>query len=505
MPAVKDARLLKNSFTRVFTIAGGANPGAAPAYQGYGRAQTIAWPQGTVSPIRIPSRDRYDDFDIADILQGAQGLPSLGVQFRYRTSISDIFQLVKNHCPVDLQVHMGKCGTPSDFNGGWKDGHVLVLRLALPTDYTTSDLGALDSSERAFVMETVPWTGLDMYEIGPIVPALQAETLITDEIVDCVVCDSVACGDCGLPSDGCHVEFNVVSDSSGSPGVPASVIYTTDGGLSYAKRFINTLGLAETPTAIKCVGTDLVVWTNNGLAHHWIPISDMVNGTGTWTKVTSGYVVAHGPTQAVSTDATHTWICAAGGYIYFSSDIRSGVSVVSAGDLTTQDLNKISTPDIENVVAVGNSNAVLQSRDGGLSWVAVTGPAAGVNLNAIAVSSSQLYVIGSAGGLLYYTINGGTTFSAKRFPGDGAGSVVTTLQYANDTVMYMGHTDGNNRGRVLRSIDGGYSFYALPENAGLFPTVRRINAIATCKSNPNIVWAGGLGTDLNDGKLVRCS
>lgn len=505
MVAIKNSKVVKNTQSRVFTIEGGANPGTAPLYQGYARAMGLAWPQGAITPVRIPSASIYDRFDVVATLQAQQGLPAMSIESRYRQTLSDLLRLVKKGCAVDIQIHIGSCKAPNDFLGGWTDGHIIVLQGANATDYTTGDLGALDSNERAMVMETVPFTGLDLFEIGPMTSALQAETLITDEIVDVTICDSVTCGSCGLPSDGCQVVFAVVSDASGSPGIPAAVIWSSDGGATWNKRGIFTLGLAETPTAIACVGTDLVVLTNNGVAHHWIPITDMINATGSWTKVTTGYVATHGPNQIVSVDRTHTWIVGDLGYIYFSSDIRSGVSVQSAGDLTVQSLNAIDATDILTIVAVGAANALLTSINGGTTWSLVTGPAVGIALNTVAVSTDQLFQIGTAGGNLYYTRNAGLTWSLKAFPGSGSG-VIRDVVMVNDTVGYMAHDTAGFVGRVLRTIDGGNSWYVTPDNPNiLFPSVRRINRIAACRENINIAFYGGLGNDANDGKLLKAS
>lgn len=208
--------VLRTPQSRVFLIENQAGPANTPQYQGYARAGGLDWPQGDVTPVRIPSTEAYDQFDIVDEIIGQQGLPSLSVMFRATRDLSDALRIAKKRCPLDLQIHIGSCKDPSDFNAGWEK--VIVVERARPTNYSTDDLGALDTDQNAVVSETLPFTGRTAYELRPINGALQAQTEITDEVIDVTICDSATCGECGIPSDGCQVVFALVRDNSGSPG-----------------------------------------------------------------------------------------------------------------------------------------------------------------------------------------------------------------------------------------------------------------------------------------------
>src|SRR5690606_8743391 len=107
-----------------------------------------------------------------DTIRGTRGLPTLPITFRMQRTLSEMLRIARKGCEVDVQVHIGTCKNPSDFNGGWSDGKVLVLSKAHPTNYGTDQIGALQSDDRAMVMETVPFTGLDYYEIGPVLASL---------------------------------------------------------------------------------------------------------------------------------------------------------------------------------------------------------------------------------------------------------------------------------------------------------------------------------------------
>lgn len=496
---------LKTSFSRVFTQEGGAGPANPPVYQGQAMANEVDWALGDVTKVEEPSRDAYDRFEIVDTIKGTRGLPTLGLTFRMQKTLSNVLRLARKGCEVDVQVHIGSCKVPSDFNGGWSDGKVLVLSKANPTNYSTDQIGAMQSDDRAIVMETVPFTGLDYYEIAPILGALQGAAAITDEVLDVAICDAISCGACGLPSDGCQVAFALLSDSSGSPGLPAAVAYTTDGGATWARRAISTLGLAEAPSALACVGTNLVVVSEASNSLHYIPIADLTAGEGSWTEVTTGFVVTGEPRAIVSLSATETWIAGAGGYVYFSSDITAGVEVQTAGDVTTQDFSKIRALDELTLVAVGASNAIIYTTNGGQTWVSVTGPAAGVVLNTVSLQSELVWFVGTAGGELYYTLDGGSNWVEKAFSGSGAGQV-RDIVFATPQVGYMAHDTAAAVGRVFRTIDGGFSWYQIPEATGqTFPTNDRINALAACKDNPNVLFAGGLAGDGSDGVVIKAA
>lgn len=488
------------SQSRVFVIPDGASPANAPEYFGLARAGAVAWTQGDITPLRIPSRDTYGQFDTIDRIRGIAGLPTMPLEVRKTRELSEILQIVRKGCPVDIQVHAGACKNPTDFNEGWE--LIMVLESALPTEYGTSELGALDADQEAAVLETVPFSGLDYYEIKPIVAAEQAAAQIVQEIVGVVICDSKTCGECGITSNGCEKIFAVTLSAGGSPGLPAEVIFSQDGGSTWEDTNVTTLGANEDPSDVACAGSNLIVSSEDSESVHFAPIVDILNGVETWAEVTSGFVAAHGPRTIFSLGRTFTWLGGAGGYIYFASDITSGVSVQTAGDATVQNINDIQGVDELNLVAVGDSNAVLYTTDGGQTWAAVTGPSVGDNLNAVFMKSRLEWIIGTAAGELWYTRNAGVDWVSKGFPGSGSGTV-NDIQFSSNAVGYMAHTTAAAAGRILRTIDGGFSWYVLPEVGASMPANDGINKLAACNDDKNIVFGGGLGSNGTDGILVK--
>ncbi len=505
---VSKAKIARSSFSRVFAQEGTSAPNLVPQYWGLARAGAPSWAQGDVTPVRIPSDTRYDDFDVVDTIKGAQGLPNMPIEFRKELGFSRALQLTQQGCPLSLQIHFGQCKDPRDANGGWSDGHILVMPGSEITDWSATELGALDSDQRATLMETLAFTGERLYQIKPIAPEEQAAATVTDEVLDVLICDAVTCGICGLPSDGAQIMFALVSDSSGSPGLPAKVVYTSDGGATWASSGISSLGLAESPTQFACMGQYLVVISTDSDSHHYILITDLLAGLGGWTEVTGGYVGAGSPVGISVSHPSLAFVVGDGGYVYRMTDPTAAVVAVTSGDVTTENLTGVHAFGDTFAVACGANNAVIATFNGGDNWSTITGPIAAVALNRVFAHTDQLWWIVAANGNAYYTLDQGADgWTAKAFAGSGAGNA-EDIVFVTREVGYIAHSDTvNNIGYVLRTIDGGQSFYRLPEGTLTWPTYRQSNALAVpdAKGVENVLLVGGLATDADDGILILVS
>lgn len=490
--------IVSTPYSRVFLVENGAvNGNTTPTYEGFWKAGALSFGQGKVTPMRVPSADAYGKFVTQGTIPGEQDLPELAITARYTFSLSDMLRLVNIGCNHDLQVHMGQCQNPQDFNGGWDK--ILVLEQARISNYSSKDLGALEPGDSAIVNEDVTFQGELVYEIAKLTATEIAGTTITREVIATVVCDQAGCGGvCGTSSDGCQNVFMVTLAQGGSAGLNADVIWSDDGFSTSTLIHITTLGIAESPDDAACVGDNLVVVSDDSDSLHYADISDILDGVQVWTEVSTGFVVAKGPLAIWSLGPNETWIVGTGGYIYFTADPTTGVTVQDAGVATAQALNDVHALDSTHAVAVGAANAVVRTTDGS-TWGSVTGPAPGIILNCVWMKSIDTWFVGSAGGVLYRTNNGGTSWSTVGFSGSGAGNVAD-IYFVNDTVGYMAHATAAPVGRIFRTIDGGNSWYALPEN-GSMPDNDRINSLAAC--SVNTVYGGGLGGGGTDGFGIK--
>ncbi len=495
-------RIALTDFTRVWLIQHGAGPNRPQYYGGIWKAGSFGWPQGDKTPFYIPSPDRYGQFDVAGSIRGERGSPSLTITARSRIDAQSVLlKLLQLQCPNDLQIHIGECEDPQDFDLGWES--IFVLTEAEPTDLTIADLGALETSERAVINEESPMTGVDFFQILRLGMDAQAAVEIVQEVIDVIVCDRQTCGACGIPSDGCQVWLALTLSNAGSPGLPAELIFTQNQGLTYGETNVSTLAANEDPNAMACVGINVVVISEDSDSLHYAPLADILAGTETWIEVNSGFVVGNGPLAIYSSSPRHTWIVAENGYIYFTDDPTVGVDVQDAGVVTTEDLNDIHGISNRDLVAVGANNAVLLTRNGGETWASITGPAVGVALNTVWMLEEDVWLIGTADGRLFFTEDAGVNWTEKTFPGSGAGQV-RDLNFSNPTVGWMAHDTAAPAGRVLRTINGGHS-WQLAGNPGntVIPANDRIRSVMGCEDDVNLFFAGGLDDAAVDGILVK--
>ena len=494
--------LITGANGRLFITEDTASPSRAPVYFDKARAGAISFGQGSLTAIRQPSPDQYGQFETVGTLRGAADLPSWTIEARMVEQASEWLRLANKGCAIDVHLHVGRCQNPRSFNGGFTFAR--ILEDAQISSYDTSDMMVFDESSDAVVTENIPLSGRRIYDVKQIRPTEQAGAEATDEIVGIAVADAVSCGSCGAPSDGCSVVLAVAAGVAGSPGLPTEVLYTQDGGATWASTSIDSMGLAETPTAIASIGDYVVVTSNDAGAIFTALLADVLAGTDVWTKVTSGLNVSGPPNAITSTSPVTSWIAGDGGYLYFSADPSAGVTEQADGTLTAQDLADIHALDDDNVLAVGAANAVLVTANGGTTWSLVVGPAPAINLTAAWMRTDLEWLVGTAGGELYYTTNGGTTWTAIAFSGSGGGTV-HDIVFATKNVGYMAHATAAAAGRIFRTLDGGRSWYLLPEETGVtFPANDRVNALAACGyAEPNAVYGGGLGDDASDGFIVK--
>lgn len=490
----------KTGFSRVFLIDGGARPDHAPVYQACMKGGGVSKSWGDLTSIECPSQIQYDQFTEVDAIKGAEERATMDLMGRYLADVaSELLRIGNIGCGVDVQIHFGKCTDPTDFNTFTK---AVVLENAYLSSWSTDDLGAMSSDERNPVTETGSISAPEVYEVLRLSLSKVAASIVTNEVLDVVICDQVACGECEDDSSGCQHIYTVTRQAGGSPGTPPDIVFTVDGSNWYADD-IDSLGAAEDPSAVGCVGDYVVVVSNDSGSAHYALKSEVndVDYDETWTEIATGFVGAPNDCHR-ATGGRYLYVCGDSGYVYRTDDITGGVTALDAGVATTENLNAIFAFSDDFVVAVGNDGAVIYTEDG-VTWaLANTAPVgAGTNLNCVAVQSETVWFVGTSVGTLYYTVDKAASWTLKGFPGSGAG-VVYDIAFANASVGYLAHATVTPAGRILRTYDGGYSWQILPEGSGTIPANDRINALAACIYDENFVVGVGLADDASDGVIV---
>ena len=231
--------ITQSGFSRVWLILNSANPANVPTYQGLMKMGDPTAAKGSVQRVEIPDPARYDNFVEVAGIKGKVERPKFTIEGRYPMDVSTLLKLANQGCPLDVQVHLGKCNDPRDFNKGWQK--IMIFENARITEHKIADFGALGSDDRKLTNETASLESKNEYEVVPLSFEEEATVAVTREIISVDVCDQVGCGDCGIQSDGCQKVLATQVASGATPGTAPAVIYSADGGATWAGVNISTL------------------------------------------------------------------------------------------------------------------------------------------------------------------------------------------------------------------------------------------------------------------------
>lgn len=497
MPSFNPA---KTPYSRVFIIEGQAQPDHEPQYQSCLKAGALSQGFGDVTDIKCPSPIEYGHFETVGRIQGAIERAATSLTGRYAADLaSELLRIGKLRCAVDVQVHFGACTDPRVFNTFTKD---IVLEDVFLTNWTTEDLGALSDDESASIDEGTDISIGNVDEVLWLSLQERADILVENEIVDVVICDRITCGECEEFSEGCEKIYALSGGIAGSPGTPPDVIYSLDGGKTWALDEINSLHPDEAGSALACVGEYLVVVSNASASLHWKLRVDVDNGVaGGWTEVTAGFVAGHAPRDIWSV-GVGAYISADNGYVYWTSDPTSGVSVLDAAIATGGVLYAVHALDDEFAVAVEAGDNIIWTNNR-INWQIATPTGSGDALMGVWIKNESEWWVVSDAGEVYYTLDGGVSWTLKPLPGNV--NHLYDVAFASDSVAYI-CGDYNKDARAWRSYDGGFSWNALPEGVGNLPVdARDMNALAACVNDVNFLVLVGEGVTTNgnvDGIIV---
>ena len=494
-----DFNVVKTGLSRVFLIEWRARGDHVPTYMNSMRSGAISAGFGDSTPIKTPSDVRYGEYDEIDEVQGAVERPTISLEGRYARDLkSALLRLARLRCPFDIQIHVGNCTDPRSFNEFEK---AIILEGAKISTYNTDDLGSLSDDDESEVNENVDVSAIRVYEALPLTFAETAGSIVTNEVVDVFIGDTSSCGGCDNPSDGCSRIFALTIAAGGSAGTPADVVFTLNKWETSFAYDIDSLGVAENPNAGDVMGTNIVIVSNDSGSHHIALLSEFDGiQDPTFTEVTTGYV-AGGEPNAIKSTGNIAFIVGDGGYVYLCEDPETGVSVLDAGSVVTDNLNAVDALSSTFAVAVGDAGAVVRTANG-TTWESITRPVGvTIDLTAIALKSKTEWWVTANNGTMYVTYNGGTSWAAKGFPGSGTG-VAYDIKIATDSVFFLAHTTVTPRGRILQSFDGGQSWIVLPQGSASLTLNDRIVSIDPCKFDPNSITGGGLNDNGSDGILL---
>lgn len=491
----QDTSLAKSGQARVFVQPDGSSPDNPYLFVGCLNLGGLQNDLGTGEPIFCPSSSVPGKFDIVDTTAPPPSLPTTDFTQHMDRFLNDFWwDLRKRRCKFNGKIKLSACARPDDPDDFES---LIILKDMELTAFNTGSFNGL--AEDAVIDLTGSLQMLDFDSFKPIIMGETADTVVFSEALDGMIADKVQCGgDCGQQSDGCQRMYVLTTTIAASPALASQLVHSKNGGATWATDNITTLGV-QAGNKVAQVGNRIVVISSVDLAHHYKLQSAVDAGTsGAWTRVSGGYVASKGPRAIWSKSPSETYVAAAGGYVYFMSNPASSVAVLTDGSVTVQNLNDIRGTG-RNIVAVGASNAVIVSYNGGATWSLVTGPAIGVALNTVEVINKNTWFIGAANGKSYFTTDGGASWTDCT--PDSAITAVNQIRFVDDIVGYMSVTISGGS-RIYRTADNGASWHNESPYISSVPAADGYNFVAPCPGSYNVLLAGGIESGGTDGMLA---
>ena len=501
--------IVQQRHIRAFSQRGGAKPNNVIRYAGadeqYAMFGDVANPRrGSITPIREHDLYTRNAYRLIGRTQASPDLQTVTATFkRKHGGVSWVTDDLT--CPNNFYELAGDCGQPDSFLYGWSD-FVAVYSNALAT--ATTHKGRKSDVEDAAMMDDVELTLASYYEIGGLSFGENAQTLVEREVVDTVYASFVECGNCGLNNDGTSRLYAVTKSSgAGSPGIPAEVVWTIDGGASYSQTNITGLGGTTDPTGIEIFGNFVVVLDTTGNGY-WV--SELNRFTGaplSWSNVTTGFTSSNQPNDMFVASSGLMFLCGQNGRIYKVTNALTGAEEIFTGG--GADLIRISGDGNGTIVAVGESGVCIKSTNNGVTWSAIATPTSGT-LRAVEVMDQYLFWIGSGTGGIWYTLNGGETW--VQFSPTGVVRV-DDIVFATEEVGYiLAGAPNTTTARLYTTYNAGrdWSSTEVSTNPRLLSwlTFTRGNRLAVPRLVPDSVAArrvavAGLSGGGTDGILIQ--
>ena len=461
-------------------------PNTAPQYLGCFDVGDIDEPLGDLTLVYCTDPSGPNKWKAVGSYQGEPGAIKTSLKTKMRKTAA-FLELQK--CPYPLYVNHVSCGRMDVFNN-WDRSFILeqTWTNARKTSGIASSVPG-DQKESELAFDVSAETLLRAFELTAARDAI-AET---EDITDITSCNSESCGDdCGAAVNAGDSLFVGSKVLAGSAVNTADMWYSTDAGASWTIGLTDPFIAGEVIIAIRCVQKDknttrILVARGTTDAGNPAEVRYSDDGGLTWTTANLGSTVGTyclGPKSLFVLDFYHIWAVTTTGGIYFSSDGGATFTVQGAG-ITVQNLWAIVFSDTLHGYAVGAANAIVKTTDGGVTWTVVTGPAANAAVIASSLEVISYYKVwvAYANGTLYYTLNGGTTWTQRLF--GATGGVVPYVEFYDE---YFGVLINNltavTQGSVWYTINGGYDWKQIvcPTNLGL-------NSLLVI--SPRLIWASG--------------
>jgi len=251
-----------------------------------------------------------------------------------------------------------------------------------------------------------------------------------------------------------------------------SVIYTEDFGSTWTATSADPFDGNRNCTDVLLIPTSndagyRVIVAGGADPGHHAEISYSDDKGVSWTDVEVGAMNGQAINGLTIDYQGRIWAIATDGMLYRSDDNGASWSLIDSST-TSEDLNEIVFYDEYTGMAVGDTNAVVVTSDGGDTWTSVTGPAVGSDLYCVDVNYFGHFYVGASDDAIYRTTDDGDNWTSVNDFGTGS---IKAIDFEGDLDYggWMVRVDGDGDGFTYRSRDGGVSWDLLDTiaNSGL--------------------------------------
>lgn len=486
---MSDLQQLTAVNNRVWYVLGGVHPTRSPQFLSLGKfSGDPSISIGEETKITAPDPNNFNRDIQVGTTPGSSERAKFSLGVRFTTAKAVLLDWKNRRCRVDVFAISGRCGNPQDFTEGgekwmyFPDGKV--------SSHTVENYGAYGLDENNPTNEAVDMSSEDYWEFLYMRQDQIASASTPRELYTVDVYGGKDCDEC---PDACGKVLITMAGASATPGTKPSLLYSADGGESFLSQDITSLFSNENVADSALIGGSLVLISTTSNSIHWTDVEDVYISTNAWVEVVSGFVANKQPLAMSTSDARHTWIVGNGGYIYFASNHKTGVIVQDAGNSTTQNLNAVNAFDNNNVLAVGNSNAVVYTSNGGATWESVTGPSVGVALASCWMWDEDTWLVGEGSGgsgRLFLSTNLGVSWSQIGLP--ATYTKIDDIEFISEAEGYIA-ARGGGQSYILRTITAGSEWNVLPQGKKGIPVSNSyLRHVRGCSKYANTVYAVGL-------------
>lgn len=418
--------------------------------------------------------------------------PTFAVMELIEQAASIMEQIKEARCRFNFYFTLTNCGNRAIWNNQQR---AYAYKKARILDNPINNARTRDADttvESAWNMQAFTGRGDHREVVGTRVPS--SETVALNDISACPWrCGNGACTPVGI------CENMVAAADAVNYLAVAEVLESDDTGATWT-GITGPFAAGENVMAVQCVQVDATT-------SRWIVVRDTDaanpletaysdDGGATWTTTTVGSTngeAAYGGGSLFALDYQHIWLCTDDGRVFFSNDGSATwtdqTTALSASSANA--LRAIHFADSNVGYAVGASDTIVYTLDGGDNWSAGTATGSGDGLNTVHVFNQNRVIVGTdsvvSDSPLYMTFDATANWTTIT---EGLDIAVTDtvedvsfmqssgIAGLDDLTGYLIKNTSAPVGTVYKSIDGGRTWQAIttPSNSGL-------NSIYVCHAN----------------------